>query len=240
MNGVTKNKSETHEKCCTKVLWANVLLRLYYGCGNNAACCVWLTRCAVTASNPSDDAMCGFHKSAPLLSYYVKFNSSFSENLGTKTKENIENRRAPHNLAGAIAIINRTHDGPKNPYMPLFLRTILGPDYYVPLTTNVLLTCCPPRPPLPPFLFCTMNRYDARLFNQSAGMDAGFGAEDGYGVYSKPMFNRGDAQSVYRPKKDDGDAWGDADQQVGVVFSVCVFFLVSVFSFVLWRMCGGN
>lgn len=48
-------------------------------------------------------------------------------------------------------------------------------------------------------------------------MDSGFGADDGYGVYSKPMFNRGEAQSVYRPKKDDGDAWGDADQQVGHV-----------------------
>ncbi|CAN0027796.1 unnamed protein product [Ectocarpus sp. 6 AP-2014] len=56
--------------------------------------------------------------------------------------------------------------------------------------------------------------YDARLFNQSAGMDSGFGAEDGYGVYSKPMFNRGEAQSVYKPKTDDGDAWGDADQQM--------------------------
>ena len=57
-------------------------------------------------------------------------------------------------------------------------------------------------------------RYDARLFNQSAGMDSGFGAEDGYGVYSKPMFNRGEAQSLYKPKTDDGDAWGDADQQM--------------------------
>lgn len=52
------------------------------------------------------------------------------------------------------------------------------------------------------------------MFNQSAGMDSGFGADDGYGVYSKPMFNRGEAQSLYRPKGDDGDAWGDADQQV--------------------------
>lgn len=45
-------------------------------------------------------------------------------------------------------------------------------------------------------------------------MDSGFGAEDGYGVYSKPMFNRGEAQSLYKPKTDDGDAWGDADQQM--------------------------
>ena len=33
-------------------------------------------------------------------------------------------------LRGAIVI--RTHDVPKNPYVPLFLLTILGPDYYVP------------------------------------------------------------------------------------------------------------
>lgn len=64
-------------------------------------------------------------------------------------------------------------------------------------------------------------------------MDSGFGADDGYGVYSKPMFNRGEAQSVYRPKRDDGDAWGDADQQVGSVMQtpwLCPARLV-------WRAC---
>ena len=30
------------------------------------------------------------------------------------------------------AIVIRTHDGPKNSYIPLFLHTILGLDYYVP------------------------------------------------------------------------------------------------------------
>ena len=33
-------------------------------------------------------------------------------------------------LRGATLI--RTHDGYKNPYTPLFLHTIVGPDYYVP------------------------------------------------------------------------------------------------------------
>ena len=33
-------------------------------------------------------------------------------------------------------------------------------------------------------------QYDQRLFNQSAGMDSGFGADDAYGVYSKPLFNK--------------------------------------------------
>lgn len=84
-----------------------------------------------------------------------------------------------------------------------------------------------PSPPL--------NRYDARLFNQSAGMDSGFGAEDSYGVYSKPMFNRGEAQSVYRPKTDDGDAWGDADQQVCLLlFFRSFIFLFFCFSFSLF------
>ena len=32
-------------------------------------------------------------------------------------------------LRGGIVL--RTHDGPKNPYITLFLHTILGPDYYV-------------------------------------------------------------------------------------------------------------
>ena len=33
-------------------------------------------------------------------------------------------------LRGATLI--RTHDGYKNPYTPLFLHTIVGPDYYIP------------------------------------------------------------------------------------------------------------
>ena len=57
-------------------------------------------------------------------------------------------------------------------------------------------------------------RYDSRLFNQSAGMDSGFGAEDEYNTYSKPLFDKGEASSVYRPKRDDGDVYGDAESQV--------------------------
>ena len=33
-------------------------------------------------------------------------------------------------LRGAIVI--RTHDVPKNPYIPLFLHNMFGPDYYEP------------------------------------------------------------------------------------------------------------
>ena len=59
--------------------------------------------------------------------------------------------------------------------------------------------------------------FDSRLFNQSAGMDAGFGAEDEYNTYSKPLFDRGESaagSSIYRPRKGDGDVYGDADAQL--------------------------
>ena len=47
-------------------------------------------------------------------------------------------------------------------------------------------------------------------------MDAGFGAEDEYNTYSKPLFDRGESaagSSIYRPRKGDGDVYGDADAQ---------------------------
>lgn len=56
--------------------------------------------------------------------------------------------------------------------------------------------------------------YDSRLFNQSGGMDSGFGAEDEYNAYSKPLFDRGDGANIYRPKKSDSDAYGNADEQL--------------------------
>jgi SNW domain-containing protein 1 len=59
--------------------------------------------------------------------------------------------------------------------------------------------------------------YDARLFNQSGGMDSGFGTEDEYNTYSKPLFDRQAADSIYRPKKDDSDIYGDVDTQVRVL-----------------------
>ncbi|KAF1318868.1 Puff-specific protein bx42, partial [Globisporangium splendens] len=54
--------------------------------------------------------------------------------------------------------------------------------------------------------------FDSRLFNQSQGIGSGFGADDDYTVYSKPLVDRGKA-SVYRPKGEDG-GFGDADTQV--------------------------
>jgi len=44
--------------------------------------------------------------------------------------------------------------------------------------------------------------FDARLFNQSKGMDTGFGDDETYGVYDKPWRKDGDmAQNIYRPGK---------------------------------------
>ena len=38
--------------------------------------------------------------------------------------------------------------------------------------------------------------YDSRLFNQTSGMDSGFGGDDEYNTYSKPLFDRGEAVSA--------------------------------------------
>ena len=44
---------------------------------------------------------------------------------------------------------------------------------------------------------------DSRLYNQSAGMDSGFGAGDEYNTYSKPLFDRQGvtSASIYRPTR---------------------------------------
>src|SRR5215831_17666753 len=50
--------------------------------------------------------------------------------------------------------------------------------------------------------------YDQRLFNQSQGMSSGFGEEDDYHVYSKPLFQGSSASAIYRPKKGDDETYG--------------------------------
>jgi SNW domain-containing protein 1 len=54
---------------------------------------------------------------------------------------------------------------------------------------------------------------DGRLYNQSAGLDVGFGADDEYTTYSKPMFDREGVtrSSIYRPTGGEGAM--DADEQ---------------------------
>lgn len=58
--------------------------------------------------------------------------------------------------------------------------------------------------------------YDQRLFNQSAGVAGGFGEDEDYTVYSRPLFTDGRSSTLYRPtaaatSHDDegGDASGD-------------------------------
>jgi SNW domain-containing protein 1 len=43
--------------------------------------------------------------------------------------------------------------------------------------------------------------YDQRLFNQTSGIASGFGDEDSYSLYDKPLFNGSSANTIYRPKK---------------------------------------
>lgn len=54
---------------------------------------------------------------------------------------------------------------------------------------------------------------DSRLYNQSAGMDSGFGADDEYNAYSKPLFDRQgvSSSSIYRPTR--GETEHNADEQ---------------------------
>jgi len=57
--------------------------------------------------------------------------------------------------------------------------------------------------------------YDQRLFNQTKGMDSGFGEEDAYDVYDKPWRKAETANAVYRPTKDlDKDIYGDDIEQL--------------------------
>ncbi|EED95972.1 predicted protein [Thalassiosira pseudonana CCMP1335] len=55
---------------------------------------------------------------------------------------------------------------------------------------------------------------DSRLYSQNAGMDSGFGADDEYNTYSRPMFDREGvtSSSIYRPTRDIGAE--DADAQL--------------------------
>ena len=54
---------------------------------------------------------------------------------------------------------------------------------------------------------------DSRLYSQNAGLDSGFGAEDEYNTYSRPMFEREGvtSSSIYRPTR--GEEAMDADEQ---------------------------
>lgn len=44
-------------------------------------------------------------------------------------------------------------------------------------------------------------QYDSRLFNQEQGLGSGFGAEDSYHLYDKPLFSDRGSSQLYRPNK---------------------------------------
>jgi SNW domain-containing protein 1 len=54
--------------------------------------------------------------------------------------------------------------------------------------------------------------YDQRLFNQSQGLDSGFGNEDSYNIYNKPLFSGSSANVLYRPKKSDTELYGGEEE----------------------------
>mmetsp|Transcript_21709 Transcript_21709/g.65071 ORF Transcript_21709/g.65071 Transcript_21709/m.65071 type:complete len:558 (+) Transcript_21709:148-1821(+) len=52
-------------------------------------------------------------------------------------------------------------------------------------------------------------QFDKRLFNQSSGMDQGFGQDDDYNVYSKPLLDREQASQIYVARNAEGAKYGD-------------------------------
>ena len=72
--------------------------------------------------------------------------------------------------------------------------------------------------------------FDARLFNQSKGMDTGFGAGDdeSYGVYDKPWRKEGGmAENIYRPSKNiDSEMYGGKEDLEALRWGGVVGFLI--------------
>jgi SNW domain-containing protein 1 len=44
--------------------------------------------------------------------------------------------------------------------------------------------------------------FDQRLFNQTSGLDTGFGEEDDYNLYDRPLFTDRTAASIYKNVKE--------------------------------------
>lgn len=59
--------------------------------------------------------------------------------------------------------------------------------------------------------------FDQRLFNQTAGLGSGFGGEEDYNLYDKPLFTDRTAASIYKNiKKPDHDDDEGAEGQSNV------------------------
>jgi SNW domain-containing protein 1 len=56
--------------------------------------------------------------------------------------------------------------------------------------------------------------YDQRLFNQTQGIDSGFGDDEAYNIYDKPLFGGGREAALYKaPTKADTEQYGENDLQ---------------------------
>eukprot|EP01111_Echinosteliopsis_oligospora_P008966 TRINITY_DN2538_c0_g1_i1.p1 TRINITY_DN2538_c0_g1~~TRINITY_DN2538_c0_g1_i1.p1 ORF type:complete len:580 (-),score=210.13 TRINITY_DN2538_c0_g1_i1:94-1833(-) len=62
--------------------------------------------------------------------------------------------------------------------------------------------------------------FDQRLFNQTQGMEGGFGDDDSYNLYSKPLFASSTANAMYRPRKNQEDF---GDEQMDQILSTNKF-----------------
>lgn len=50
--------------------------------------------------------------------------------------------------------------------------------------------------------------FDQRLFNQNAGLNTGFGSDEEYNVYDKPLFTDKTAASIYKTRAENPDDEG--------------------------------
>jgi len=55
--------------------------------------------------------------------------------------------------------------------------------------------------------------FDQRLFNQTEGMDSGFGDDAEYNIYTKKLFSGSSAHQLYRPKKPD-ESYGEGNENL--------------------------
>ena len=78
----------------------------------------------------------------------------------------------------------------------------------------------------------TAGGFDARLFNQSQGMDSGFKGEDSYDVYDK-AFRGEKATSIYRPTKRSDALYTDEEVSPRVHPSFFFFFFFFFFFLLL-------
>jgi SNW domain-containing protein 1 len=53
--------------------------------------------------------------------------------------------------------------------------------------------------------------FDQRLFNQTQGLEGGFGDDDSYNIYSKPLMGNTSASAIYRPGRGKAEEFSEQD-----------------------------